>query len=179
MKLGLICQEATRIKIEDKIKTLGITFYDNPDLYLVEKGEMSMDIPHLVFDGAHIESLMRLIEQLGHRVQTDKVIGYEDDTIYVISVHDILYFEAKESLVYMQTRDKWLKMKDKLYELEAKLPPQEFVRISRSYIVNINHVASIAPWFNRRLIVTFEGCRSTVEVSKNYVGDFKRFLGMR
>lgn len=179
MKLGLICKESTRKLITDSLDHLGITFYKSPDIYLVEKGLEETYIPCIVFSSDNIEKLIEVVKKIRPQTQTNKLIGLREDTFHIIHAQDVLYFEAMSSAVLCHTIDGTFNMKEKLYEVEERLPREAFIRISRSFIVNINKVSTIAPWFNRRLILTFESSEQTVEVSKNYVNAFKAFLGMR
>lgn len=94
-----------------------------------------------------------------------------------IIVHSrICYFEARKNAVYCVTADGEYRVKEKLYELETTLPEDRFIRISRSYIVNIENVSRIIPWFGRRLVLRFNNTKKEVEVSKNYASAFKAFL---
>lgn len=179
MKLGLVCQDSTREEIITKCKYMGITFYDHPDIYLVEQGYENNYLPCFVFRSNELDKLIQIIELLTPNAQTNRIIGVEDETYHVIDIIDILYFEARSSYVFCKTQKGEYKIKEKLYEVEARLPDDQFIRTSRSFIVNINKVSTIAPWFNRRLLITFDDTESTVEVSKNYVTTFKIFLGMR
>ena len=178
MKLGLICDETLKSEVIEIALSKGITFYDNPDLYIVESGMEAAYLPCLVFDKNDKGQLVQFIETLGYTAQTSKFIGYDDETMYITNIKDILYFEAKDASVYFTTSRHILKVKEKLYEIEHKILGESFIRISRSLIVNIDKISTIAPWFNRRLLVTFDDIDRTVEVSKNYVADFKKFLGM-
>ncbi len=45
------------------------------------------------------------------------------------------------------------KIKEKLYELEPKLKTQGFIRISKSFIVNIVMIDRVQPWFNGKLLL--------------------------
>ncbi|WP_430882498.1 LytTR family DNA-binding domain-containing protein [Fusibacter sp. JL216-2] len=178
MKLGLICDDNFKSEISEIASSKGITFYDNPDLFIVQSGREGPYLPCIVFDTKDGKQVLSIIETLSHTAQTNKIIGYDDETMHITDLKDILYFEAKEACVYFVTEKEALKIKEKLYEIEHKIMHAGFIRISRSVIINIDKVSTIAPWFNRRLLITFEGVDLTVEVSKKYVSDFKRFLGM-
>jgi len=178
MKLGLICDDLIKKEILQTTANSGITFYDNPDLFIVQSGHEKPYLPCIVFESKEIKTLLQIIEKLSHTAQSDKVIGYDDEIMYISNTKDILYFEAKDSSVYYRTSSQELKIREKLFEVEMRLSGDKFIRISRSIIINIDKVSSIAPWFNRRLIIAFDEIDTTVEVSKKYVSDFKRFLGM-
>ncbi len=63
--------------------------------------------------------------------------------IHVIPVHEILFIEADGDYVKLITaKGGFLKEKTMKY-FEANLPREQFVRIHRSYIVNVNEVAKI------------------------------------
>ncbi|MDR1171644.1 MAG: LytTR family transcriptional regulator DNA-binding domain-containing protein, partial [Bacteroidales bacterium] len=63
--------------------------------------------------------------------------------IHVIPVNDINYMEADGDYVKLHTaKSAFLKEKTMKY-FEENLPSQQFIRIHRSYIVNVNEVAKI------------------------------------
>ena len=63
--------------------------------------------------------------------------------IHVIPVNEVDYIEADGDYVKLHTAKKaYLKEKTMKY-FEENLPPQQFIRIHRSYIVNVNEVAKI------------------------------------
>ncbi|MDR1865436.1 MAG: LytTR family transcriptional regulator DNA-binding domain-containing protein [Bacteroidales bacterium] len=63
--------------------------------------------------------------------------------IHVISIHDIDFIEADGDYVKLHTaKNTFLKEKTMKY-FEQNLPAQQFIRIHRSYIVNVNEVSKI------------------------------------
>ena len=63
--------------------------------------------------------------------------------IHVVPIADIVYIEADGDYVKLHTGEKaYLKEKTMKY-FEENLPQQQFIRIHRSYIVNVNEVAKI------------------------------------
>ena len=47
-------------------------------------------------------------------------------------------------------------MRATMIELEQKLNPRRFLRISRSAIVNVDRIREVAPWFNGEFVVTLK-----------------------
>ena len=45
-------------------------------------------------------------------------------------------------------------MRATMIELEQKLNPRRFLRVSRSAIVNVDRIREVAPWFNGEFLVT-------------------------
>ncbi|NGP46532.1 LytTR family transcriptional regulator [Bacillaceae bacterium SIJ1] len=179
MRLGVVCNASIREEILEKCQSLGIEVYKNADLYVVEEGFHHSFLPCIVFHPEHLDELFTMLQMFATTTTSSKIVGTQDDAFYVISHDDILYFEAVDAGLLCHTATDVYRIKEKLYQLEARLPGDRFVKVSRSFIVNIDEVARIIPWFNRRLLLKFERSKKEVEVSKNYVGRFKAFLGMR
>ncbi len=62
-----------------------------------------------------------------------------------ISYHDILYIESVDKRPFLYTSDGVFLLKEKLFELEELLEAHDYVRISKSMILNINSIAAISP----------------------------------
>ena len=101
-----------------------------------------------------------------------------NDTLEILAYGRICFFEARGNLTFCVTPEGEYRVKEKLYELETLLPGDRFIRVSRSYIANIQNVSQIVPWFGRRLVLRFNHTKAEVEVSKNYASSFKDFLGI-
>ena len=50
-----------------------------------------------------------------------------------------------------------------------------YMRVSNSFIVNVNHIRSIKPTINSKFILTMNN-RDKVEVTRSYYIMFKRFI---
>jgi len=66
--------------------------------------------------------------------------------VYIIPVEDILYFEAQDDYVAIYTQDKTYLKKETLSHLEKLLDDRLYIRIHRSYILNINYLNKIEPY---------------------------------
>lgn len=86
---------------------------------------------------------------------------------YYLPVEEILFFETERKAVYAHTRENILETEYKLYELEELLPGF-FMRISKSAIVNLNHIYSIARNLTSSSVVEFAHSHKQVYVSRNY-----------
>lgn len=68
------------------------------------------------------------------------LIGMQDNDIFIIDIADVIEFFSEEKNNFCKTKDGVYKIKEKLYYLEEMLPQKDFIRISNSVIININHV---------------------------------------
>ncbi|GIN89668.1 DNA-binding response regulator [Siminovitchia terrae] len=90
---------------------------------------------------------------------------------------EIIYLEPKEILYLF--RDKKLTriiakngeyvLKTSLKDLESRLKPYSFFRIHKSYLVNLEYVSRLTPWFNGAYQLELEGRKEMLSVSRNYV----------
>ncbi len=109
----------------------------------------------------------------------DKLIGVKDNGDCVpVSFTKILYFEAVDRGVFAYTSASVYKIRNTLYELEDTCSSKSFVRISKSTIVNLNAVRKISPDEGRKLRLLLAN-GETVIVSRGFVGDLKKSLGMK
>ena len=111
------------------------------------------------------------------QTQTDFLIGYEDGEIQRVEPEDVFYFESVEKKVFIYCGDIVLESRQKLYELEESLGAKEFLRISKSAIVNLNKIKKLTPALSGRLEVILEN-EERIMISRQYVGELKRSLGL-
>lgn len=106
------------------------------------------------------------------------LIFYKNDTEYYISLNKILFFETDNGKINGHTKDDIYEVKYKLYELEEMLPGS-FTRVSKSTILNINHIYSIHKNITSSSIVQFENTHKKVYVSRSYYKPLKMKLDER
>jgi len=181
MRVGLICRDNLINVMTELLAARNIAVDAQSGIYIVEA---SCKIPEnkvsILFDLDRIALLIELLDKLSGTNEEggDSVLGKVDDKFELIPYKEVLFFEGRGNYVFCITQNNEYKVKDKLYELESKLPRNRFIRVNKSFIVNISNVSEIIPWFDRRMLLRFTGCKNEVEVSKNYVRSFKEFIGM-
>ncbi len=107
----------------------------------------------------------------------NKITAFDENEIVQLDSKEIYYFESVDNKVYACCEKKVFEIKQKLYELEEIYKQTDFVRVSKSMIVNISKVNKIVPMFNGRL----EGVLSNDEkviISRQYVAKLKKKLGI-
>ena len=114
-------------------------------------------------------------------VQASKKINltfYKENTEYYLSLDSILFFETSEAYIDAHTFDNVYKIKNKLYELEEILPNQ-FVRVSKSTILNVSKIYSIDRNITSSSLVKFNKTHKQVYVSRSYYKELKQRLEER
>lgn len=99
--------------------------------------------------------------------QKKQITFYKENKEYYIPLDDILFFETEDSGINAHTIKDIYNVKYKLYELEEILP-MNFLRVSKSTILNTNHIYSITRNIASASIVEFQNTHKKVFVSRHY-----------
>jgi len=111
--------------------------------------------------------------------QKTQINFYKKDQEYYIAMEDILFFESDSQGISAHTADNMYQVKHKLYELE-KVLPRTFIRISKSSIVNTDHIYSILRNIASASKVEFRNTNKKLYVSRHYYKQLKlRLTEMR
>lgn len=188
MKLAINCSLNMRGVLKDLLSTRDIEVDEQSNICIVEAGcEIPKNKIAILFDTGNLGQLIELLDKLARVGDSspNTIIGKSrDDSYQIISYPQVYYFEARGNNVFciaacaVRSLPNEYRIKEKLYELEARLPKNRFLRVGKSHIVNIDNINEIIPWFGRRLILRFIDGKKEIEVSRNYVKNFKEFLGM-
>ncbi len=79
-----------------------------------------------------------------HYILSDRIFVRHKDRMVKILVADILYMEAERNYCHIFTRNKEYLLSITLKSMEEKLPRQLFMRVHRSYLVNLAQVDEVA-----------------------------------
>jgi two-component system, LytTR family, response regulator LytT len=92
-----------------------------------------------------------------------------DGEILYLDPKDILYISREEKFSQIITQTNEYESKTPLKDLESRLLPYSFFRIHKSYLVNLDYVTRLTPWFNGAYQLQIEGREEMLSVSRNYV----------
>jgi len=81
--------------------------------------------------------------QTPQTVQAPHLMVKADYKLYKINFDDIHYIEGQHEYVSFYTKDKRVTALYSLKALEDQLPRDKFIRVHKSYIVNIDHISEI------------------------------------
>lgn len=86
-----------------------------------------------------------LIEEASQPEEKNRVVVKKGSNIVILPVHTIFYIEAFDDYVKIHTKDGFYLKKKTMSYFEKTLDPKEFVRIHRSYLLNIQELTRIEP----------------------------------
>ena len=162
--------------LEPKPKVVFVTAYDE---YAIRAFEVrAIDYLLKPFSAARFAEVVVHAEEMVRRSERQSLAGLTaavakkpmqriairiGGTIEIIPLQRIDYFEAQDDYVQIATRgEKHLKQQT-LSELEQLLDPTRFVRVHRSYILNLDSLAKVEPYAkDSRVAVLKDGSRIPV-----------------
>lgn len=106
------------------------------------------------------------------RNESRHLVLYKENTEYYLQVDHILFFETLDNCISAHTVDNIYQTGYRLYELEELLPGT-FMRVSKSTILNLNHIYSITRNLTASSVVQFVGTHKQVFVSRYYFKSLK------
>ncbi|BEP30222.1 LytR/AlgR family response regulator transcription factor [Helicovermis profundi] len=112
-------------------------------------------------------------------LNTSSRICLEQNGVYMpLDIDSIIYakVEGKNTIIF--TRNKEYNYSGTLSQLESKLTNTDFFRTHRSYILNIDYIETIEPWFNNTYMVKVKYLDEKVPVSRSQIKKFKEFVGI-
>lgn len=106
-----------------------------------------------------------------------KVSVIEDDNILLINSKDILYLTANEGDIFIFTKNGYYRSHDSLNIWSKKLG-EGFFRCHRSYLVNLEKIEKISPWFSGTYNIKLKNCKDNIPVSRGKIKALKDLLGI-
>lgn len=121
------------------------------------------------------EHILKLVYAM--RAGQDKLTAVKDGAIVQIPPKEVFYFEAVDNKVFVYLEKAVYETKFKLYELEERFQATDFLRVSKSAILNLSKVKCLNPVFNGRFEATMKNGEKLV-ISRQYVPALKERLGL-
>jgi DNA-binding LytR/AlgR family response regulator len=123
------------------------------------------------------DRVVKLQSLLSEQLNSDiELLLCKNEKEYYIPAEQILFFETENKQVFAHTKTDMYETDYKLYELEEMLT-KDFMRISKSAIVNLKHIFSISKNITSSSVIEFNDSHKKVYVSRNYYKALVEQLG--
>jgi two-component system, LytTR family, response regulator len=110
----------------------------------------------------------------GHAIE--RIVVRDGAKVHIILIAKLDYVEAQDDYAALHSEQKSYLKQQTIASLETQLDPQRFVRIHRSYIVNLERIARIEPYAkDSRVAVLRDGTQ--LPVSRSGYAKLKMLLG--
>ena len=111
-------------------------------------------------------------EETGSNDKNDAIYAVKDGMLVKINKDNILYFEAYEKKVNVVLKSGEYEVKNTLLELESMMENFNYMRVSKSILLNLDKVAAVRPETDRSVVAVLVN-KQTVRVSRNYAKEFR------
>jgi two-component system LytT family response regulator len=106
-------------------------------------------------DKVLVDRLERLVAEMLVRPEyLQRLAVQSKDRVFFVKTELIDRFEAAEKYIRIHTENKTHVLRGSMKSIEQKLDPKKFMRVHRSWIVNIDYIKEIQPWFNGNFMIT-------------------------
>jgi two-component system response regulator LytT len=135
-----------------------------------------------ILANADIERLVKRIAQgaagLDLRGRRERLAVKVGERVFLVDAGDVVFATlADEVVTVAATGFTGTSNYRTLDELQAQLDPETFWRVHRAYLVNINKIKEIVPWFSRNYILKMSDAKSTeIPVSRSQTKRLREYL---
>jgi two-component system LytT family response regulator len=106
----------------------------------------------------------------------ERIVVKDGTKVHIIPIDKLDYVEAQDDYIALRSEKKNYLKQQTISSIEAQLDPRKFVRIHRSYIVNLERIARIEPYTkDSRVAVLNDGTQ--LPVSRSGHAKLKTMLG--
>lgn len=150
----------------------------NPTGFLIDESHTSIDGKiTLLIDENHLSLVNTILNKI--KLENSLLMFDTKDGWVRLKPKHILYVESYGEDIFLHTEvSGTIQVKHPMYELEAMMSPYHFVRIGKSFIVNITKIQYIRVKLNAKLDLELMN-GTHLEVMRTYVKPFKDALGIR
>jgi DNA-binding LytR/AlgR family response regulator len=124
-----------------------------------------------------LEELMRY---LSHQRPSIKKIWAErtNGERLLVNFSEIGWAESRDKKIYIQLAQQELRVRSTLSELAGLLPPEQFIRVHRSFLVNLNLVREAVPWDSHTFTLVMGDAKQTqIPVGRKYAHQLRQISG--
>lgn len=130
----------------------------------------------IILTASITEEINNIVQKLS--VDNPRIItGSKNGKVEVLEQNDLIRIFSCNNKVFALTNNGEYLLRFRLYEMEEKLDPSQFVRISNSEIINLKKVKNFDLNFTGTICVKLINGTVTY-VSRRYVSKIKKILGI-
>ena len=139
-------------------------------------------VPERTLANAELERLVKRLAQgaLGPdgRSRRERLAVKVGERFFLVDAGDVIFATlADEVVTVAATGFTGTSNYRTLDDLQAQLDPETFWRVHRAYLVNINKIKEIVPWFSRNYILKMSDAKSTeIPVSRSQTKRLREYL---
>lgn len=130
----------------------------------------------IILTASMTEDVSNIVKKLSEDA-SQIISGHKDEKIEILEQTDLIRIYANSGKVFAVTNKGEYILRLRLYEIENRLPSNQFIRISNSEIINLKKVNNFDLSFTGTICVKLSNGITTY-VSRRYVPKLKKILGI-
>ncbi|WP_430815341.1 LytR/AlgR family response regulator transcription factor [Carboxylicivirga sp. RSCT41] len=148
-----------------------VIVYSSQEKYAIDSYEYNVTDYLLkpVQYGRFIKAVKRARERFEEKEsitrETNEIFVKNNSSLVRVKYDDILWIEALENYVVLNTFKDKFTIHFTMKAISEKMPPERYVRVHRSFIVNINKIKVIE---DNSVIINYEGGSKIIPIGKSY-----------
>ena len=127
-----------------------------------------------------LEELLRTIQSQSKAPQQAKLLVRTGGRLMLVDSKELVFAAIEEGRIRLATRELEGESNFRtIEELQAALDPNLFWRVHRSYLVNVNHIKEVVPWFKSTYQLRMgDRKNSEIPVSRAQTKRLREFLNL-
>lgn len=128
---------------------------------------------------ADLTQIQMLVSQLQQNKKPTAIPIKIGDKFIFVRLEDVVLLEARDKYVYVITAvNKEYLSGTRLAEFELILP-SHFIRVQKSYIINVDFILEVHKYFGNRLVITMnDKNRSRLTTGSTYINQIRKHLSL-
>lgn len=107
----------------------------------------------------------------------ERFLFKKGDQLAIVNINNVVYITSSEKLTFIvDDEDNQYLTYESLLNFEPQLRPSLFFRISRKFIINMNYINSVKPYFKGKLKVSVGRSNKELIVNQARASEFKKWL---
>ena len=159
---------------DDKISIIFQTAYEEHALQAFDIGAVGYLVkPYSLEQLKEMLSRVKATDVAVKKSEDLRILSKTGESYLLLKPEEIFYVKADLSEVMIRSAKGFSYYSQKISDLEKKLEPYKFVRVHRSYLVNIDEIKEMTTIEQSKLRFFFRNCSDTVESSKDGAKAFR------
>lgn len=182
--LDIHLMDESGITLAEKIRTFNnppqVIFATAYDDHAVKAFELNAtDYILKPFANARVQAAIEKAWQNRPEVETEPetIPIHADERIYLIRPEDIVMVSVDNNATTVVTHTAAYLTNESLSQWEERLSVSLFMRVQRSFLINLKEIKEIQPWFNNTYQLTLTNDKK-VPVGRSYLKEFRKRIGI-
>ena len=168
-----------RLTDRDSVAVMFITAYDEHALAAFEARAFDYLLKPVAPDrfAAAVERARKLVAVQPGRYARRFLVERGTEASVFVSVEAIDWFESARNYVVLHVKNETYVMRSTLESIERRLDPEQFARVNRGAVVNVDRIGEMQPWTNGEYRIRMKDS-SELMWTRRFVGaSLKKLLG--